>query len=282
MSRGLAVALTHSLPLLRGAGPVLEAVPAARAGPRVPHPQAHLLHPREDEEPRDQHAHQGPHQDWHALSAAAEAPAGGLLAWRCARAVCAAAPRGRPAAGAAAGLDDVVFVMMLIPGCSRRLPNSLRPRGTLPHHSSEVDRRKLCDACLCGERWQRCQRPRHARGGVGKAASGRSAAEAKGQKGSAMCVRRLAAVWPVRRLAPPPTARPRSRPHRRRQPPPAAAPAPHAAPKPVARTCLALSRPQPRAAAAAWAQHPQGSAATRCTTAARSKIPRCCSWARWA
>jgi hypothetical protein len=46
------VVLTRA-PLSRGAGPVLEAVPAARAGARVPDPQAHLLHSRQDEEPRD-------------------------------------------------------------------------------------------------------------------------------------------------------------------------------------------------------------------------------------
>ena len=83
------------------AGAVPSAVPAARAGARVPDPQAHVLHPRQDEEPRDQHAHQGPHQDWHALSVrgfcARATAASLLLAAAALRACCGAAapPWGR-------------------------------------------------------------------------------------------------------------------------------------------------------------------------------------------
>jgi hypothetical protein len=82
--------------VLRRAGAVPAAVPAARAGARVPHPQAHLLHPRQDEEPRDQHAHQGAHQDRHPLSARARWGARGGCESRAARCCTAAAPPGAP------------------------------------------------------------------------------------------------------------------------------------------------------------------------------------------
>ena len=87
--------------LLCCAGAVPAAVPAARAGARVPDPQAHLLDPRQDEEPRDQHAHQGPHQDRHALSARHRCRAAGCL-WvaacgsRATRCCAAAAWQGAP------------------------------------------------------------------------------------------------------------------------------------------------------------------------------------------
>lgn len=100
------------------AGAVPAAVPAARAGARVPDPQAHLLDPRQDEEPRDQHAHQGPHQDRHALSARHRCRAAGCLGGGLRFAPHALLRRGC-LAGGAAGLDAVVdFVMMLIPNAS--------------------------------------------------------------------------------------------------------------------------------------------------------------------